>query len=279
MGATGGGAISTRDRRDALWESLPRRRGGVLPQARRELRQTGTTLDRWLAEGDAIAEKAFTAFLQQYPLAGASVRAQQRERLRRDFRSFLEYDWAGGKPRRFIAAEIAFGKPDPVEIMLPEGTLYVHGFIDRIDVEGDRMLIRDLKTGRSRPRHGDEAEPDPVTDIQIALYGMAARGLAAGLGAPEQVGAAYAYADGRGEQERSFRDDFSELEKEARTWLSAVVSLLCNRVFPRTPNEEDCQYCVYRAVCGPGANDHAATLLREAGAEVRGFALMKLEEE
>jgi RecB family exonuclease len=238
-----------------------------------------STLDRWLAEGDTIAERAFTEFLHQYPLAGASVRAQQRERLRRDLRSFLEYDWAGGKPRKFVAAEIPFGKPDPAEIVLPEGTLYVHGFIDRIDVEGSRMLIRDLKTGRSHPRRGDETEPDPVMDIQIALYGIAARGLAVGLDAPEKVAAAYAYVDGRGDPERSFRDDFAALENEARTWLSAVVSLLRNRVFPRTPNRDDCQYCVYRAACGPDANDRAALVLRQAGAAVSGFALMKQEGE
>jgi hypothetical protein len=238
-----------------------------------------SSLDRWLAEGDSIAQEAFSEFLRQYPLAGASVRAQQRERLRRDFRSFLEYDWADGKPRQFVAAEMAFGKPDPVKISIGEETLYVHGFIDRIDIEAGQMLIRDLKTGRSHPRHGDEAEADPVMDIQIALYGMVARGLAPRLGVPEQVAAAYAYADGRGNQERSFRSDFAELEKEAQSWLSAVASLLRNRVFPRTPNEDDCRYCAYRAACGPGANDHSAMLLRGVGEAVRAFAFMKEERE
>ncbi len=232
-------------------------------------------LDRWLAEGDAIAESAFIEFLRQYPLAGASVRAQQRERLRRDFRSFLEYDWAKGKQRQFLAAEMAFGRPEPIEIMLPDGPLYVRGFIDRIDIDGGRTLIRDLKTGRSHPRQGKEAEPDPVIDIQIALYGMVARDLARGLGAPEQVAVAYAYADSRGDQERSFRGDFVELEKKARTWLSAVVSLARKGVFPRTPIEDDCQYCAYRVACGPGANEHAAMVLREAGVTVRGFIAMK----
>ena len=231
-------------------------------------------LDRWLAEGDAIADNAFNEFLREYPLAGASVCAQQRERLRRDFRSFLEYDWEG-KPRQFLAAEIAFGRPEPIEILLPDGPLYVHGFIDRIDIEGGRMLVRDIKTGRSHPRQGKEAEPDPVMDIQIALYGMVARSLARGLGAPEKVAAAYAYADGRGNQERSFRGDFAELEKKARTWLSAVVSLARDGVFPRTPNEDDCRYCAYRVACGPGANDHAAMVLREAGETASGFILMK----
>jgi RecB family exonuclease len=99
------------------------------------------TLADWLSRVEEIADHAFQAFLKEYPLVGEAVRAQQRERLRRDVRELIEYDWETSQGRDFLFAERIFGRPVPVELLLGEHSLFVRGRIDRIDVEGPRTLV------------------------------------------------------------------------------------------------------------------------------------------
>ena len=221
-------------------------------------------LEEWQRKGAVLARQLFGEFTEQYPLIGEMVRQQQLARLQCDFRTFLEYDWAGGRPRSFHSVERAFGRPEPVELPLSNGPLFVRGFIDRIDVEEGMVLVRDLKSGRSHPRAGKEAKPDPDRDVQIALYGMVARLRASEWGLPDWVAAAYAYVDGRGESERSFRKDFAMLEAVATGWLEIASGLLRGHLFPRTPRSEDCRYCAFPAVCGVEAQQRAAAVLKDA---------------
>ena len=116
------------------------------------------TLADWLARAEEIADRAFQAFLKEYPLVGEAVRVQQRERLRRDIRELIEYDWETSHGRRFLFAERVFGRPVPVELPLGEHSLFVRGRIDRIDVEG----LEDVGTGpenrASTPTHREGQE-------------------------------------------------------------------------------------------------------------------------
>jgi CRISPR/Cas system-associated exonuclease Cas4 (RecB family) len=121
-------------------------------------------------------------------------------------------------------------------------------------------VIWDLKTGRAHPRRGREAAPDAVLDIQIAIYGLAARLLAAEWGVPGRVSAGYAYV-GHGADQRAWQELDEELEPAARQWLELAAELLEARTFPRTPDPEDCKYCHLRPVCGEGAQKRAARLL------------------
>jgi hypothetical protein len=107
------------------------------------------TLADWVLLVEEIADQAFHTFLTEYPLVGEAVHAQQRERSRRDIRQLIAYDWETSHGRRFLYAERVFGRPIPVELPLTEHSLFVRGRIDRIDVEGLRTLVRDLKTGRA----------------------------------------------------------------------------------------------------------------------------------
>jgi len=224
------------------------------------------TLGDWLGRADEVVAQAFGAFLRQYPLVGDAVRSQQRERLRRDLHELLEYDWEITTPdRRFVAAERVFGRPTALELPLGERSLFVRGRIDRLDIEGRNALVRDVKTGRAHPRIGKEQGPDPGLDLQIGVYGLAARILADKWKIPERIAAAYAYVGRGGTVERSYREDFHEaLEPEARRWLTIANRLLAARIFPRTPREKDCAYCCFRPVCGDGVYDRAATVLSEA---------------
>jgi hypothetical protein len=236
------------------------------------------TLKTWLARADEVVERVFAEFLQQYPLAGSAVRNKERERLRADVHELLEHDWNGGTPRRFVAVERSFGRPTPVRLQAGRRSLYVRGQIDRIDMEGRVALVRDVKTGRAHPRFGREASPDPVLDVQIAVYGLVAQQLAGDWHLPARVAAAYTYV-GRGADERSWRSDFTQvLEPAAREWLAVASGLLAERSFPRTTDADDCTYCGFRPVCGDGAPARAAHVLEGAGGALARFRAMKSPE-
>jgi RecB family exonuclease len=225
------------------------------------------TLDAWLDRADAIVDAAFEQFLHQYPLAGSAVRGQQRDRLRRDMRDFVHYDWAlAAAGRRFVTVEHPFGHDVPIELPLSIGrTLFVRGRIDRIDSDGRTTLVRDLKTGRPHGRTGKNAGPTASIDLQIAVYGMVARARAADWQIPSNIGAAYVYLSRGRSDERSYRDDFHQvLEPAARVWLDLAGGLLAAGLFPQTPHGDDCQYCAFRPVCGDRASERARSLLDAA---------------
>jgi RecB family exonuclease len=233
------------------------------------------TVDAWRARADETVERVFDEFLRAYPLVGNAVREQQRERLRHDLHELLEYDWSVGAPRRFVAVERAFGQPVPVALSGGRRVLHVRGQIDRLDVEAGAALVRDLKTGRPHPRTGKEREPNPVLDVQIAVYGLVARQLAAEWRTPTRIAAAYAYV-GRGADERSWRKDFDQvLSPAAREWLQVAADLLAERSFPRTPDAEDCTYCRFRPVCGDNVYERAAQVLAGATGALTRFRALK----
>jgi RecB family exonuclease len=248
------------------------------------------TLAEWQEIAESVVEKVFAGFLEQYPLVGEAIRGQQRERLRHDFQEFIEHDWTTGAGRRFVAVERDFGRPAPVTLVVGAHTpavgghtldadahaLHLRGQIDRLDVEAGRTLVRDLKTGRAHPRQGAEAGPDPVLDVQLAVYALVARALARQWGLPPRVAAAYTYVN-RGVSERAWRgEDFgARLEPAAREWLALAANLLAGRAFPRTPDPEDCAHCPFLPVCGPGAHERAAQMLGAAEGVLGRFARLK----
>lgn len=238
-------------------------------------RRKGKLAD-WMAIADQIVDQAFDKLLNEYPLVGEAVRQQQRDRLRRDIRDLLEYDWISAKERRFIATEQIFGRPTPVAFHVGKTLVYLRGRIDRIDVEGETALIRDLKTGRAYPRLGKYKDPAPERDIQIALYGLIANILAEEWNIPRHIAATYAYFGPKGHGERSFREDFHQtLEPAALQWIEVAARLLTERCFPRTPNASDCQYCCFHPVCGDHAYERASELLGNAGGVLGDFAGVK----
>ncbi len=230
-------------------------------------------VEHWHGIARDIATRKLADLLQTYPLTGEHVRAQQRARLLRDVACFLDYEVAGA-PRSFVRVELPFGYDEPLALDLEGGPLFVHGFIDRIDVEDGRTLVRDLKTGKAHPRSGKEAAADHRRDVQLALYGMVLRQLAGTLGLPTRVAAAYVHMDPH-EPERAFRVDFDALETEARAWLSAARQLLANAAFPRTPDPNDCRYCPFTPVCGANPYPRALEVLNATTEVTATFDRMK----
>ncbi|HEY6105624.1 MAG TPA: PD-(D/E)XK nuclease family protein, partial [Anaeromyxobacteraceae bacterium] len=227
------------------------------------------TLSHWKKVAREIAGDRLAALLASYPLAGGGVELKERARLLGEVESFLEYDWSLPLSR-FVAVERPFSG-----LALEAGgeRLHVRGYVDRIDVEGDHALVRDLKTGRAHPRVGDEVDPLPGRDVQLGLYGLVARRLAAEWGLPGRLQAAYAYA--RTGEERAFRGDHAALEKAAGEWLALAARLLAARAFPPTPLERDCAICPFQPVCGPAVPGRAAAAAAGAAGPVRDFFRLK----
>jgi hypothetical protein len=222
-----------------------------------------------------IACAAFEACVHEVPLIGAGVIDGERRRLRCDVRTFIEDDWDGGRPRRFVAAERVFGEGAGVPIRTRAGELFVTGRIDRIDVEGDVTVVRDLKTGRARPRERDQTDPDVDLDLQLAVYGAVAERLADEWAIPADVSAAYVYVDHlAAERERSFRTDRHALRTVGERWLDLAMSLIRDQSYVQSPDPKDCRVCPFSAVCG---NDTLATKarLRDATGALGAFGELK----
>jgi RecB family exonuclease len=230
----------------------------------------------WLLRADAVSDSAFDEFLKEYPLVGNAVRAQQRDRLRRDLRELLEYEWLKPKPPRLIASERGFGRPTPVELKIGNHSLFLRGRIDRIEVEGGTTVVTDFKTGKPSLRIGEEENPDPLLDLQVATYALVTRSLAAEWKVPKKVSGTYVYVGRTAVTERDFRPDFDEnLEPKAWQWLAIAAGLLSQRDFPRTPDPEDCKYCRFRPVCGDAVYDRATAVLNGLDGPLGDFRVLK----
>jgi len=227
-------------------------------------------LQHWKKALREIADETFTALRASYPLVGRGVEEKERGRLLQDLETFLDYDWKLPL-ERFVAVEKAF---DGLALDVGGTKLHVRGYIDRIDVEQEHTLVRDLKTGSDHPRIGDEEGPTPVRDIQLGLYGLVARRKATEWGLPRSFQVAYAYA--RSGEERAFRGDYTALETAARRWLAVAVGLLEGHSFPPTPREDDCTFCPFVPVCGAAVRERAVAAAGGSGGAVGAFFDLKV---
>lgn len=225
-------------------------------------------LDHWIAVGKTLADAQFTTFLATYPLAGRDIIDAQRQRLQRDLRALLHADWE--TPKRFVDVERAFG---PTELTVKGQRVFVRGFIDRLDVVDGTTLVRDLKTGRAKPREGDELMP--AYDLQVGLYGLIARLNAKAWGVPKQIAGGYVYPSDASGDERAFHDDFDALATQTEHWIATAARLLRTRTFPRSPDTSDCKYCAFKPVCGTTRNERAGAVLAGAKGAAAEFAALK----
>jgi RecB family exonuclease len=232
-------------------------------------------LAHWLAVADQLAVTGFDGLAANTPLLGASVLAGERRRLRRDVATFVGDDWSAGRPRRFVAAERGFGEAAGVALAARGGPLFVTGRIDRLDVEAELTIVRDLKTGRARPRARDDRDPDVGLDLQLAVYAAVAEHLAAEWRIPAQIAAAYVYVDHLAiERERGFRDDRAALRAAGQGWLDVAAAVLRDHAYVQSPDPRDCGICPFAPVCGDDSAD-TAVRLRDATGTLAAFRELK----
>ncbi len=205
------------------------------------------SLETWLARVETIAADLFERHVADHPLLGAGLVDAERQRLRRDVRTFIEDDWGGG-PRDFVRAEYKFKE---VALSTTGGSLLLDGAIDRIDIEQGLTLVRDLKTGRVYARDLADPEPSLEIDLQLAIYAAVTVQLAGALGAPADVAVAYAYVDRLAPtRERAYRADRQLLHDAGRRWFDLAAALLRDQTFIKTPDSTTCARCSFEAVCG-----------------------------
>lgn len=205
-------------------------------------------LAHWLAAADAIAEAELENYLETSALIGARALAVERRRLRRDIASWIEHDWGAGRPLTFVDVERDF-----VAVPIPTawGPLFVTGRIDRIDIDGSRTVVRDLKTGRYRGRDHDGAAPATLTDLQLVLYLAVVTASGSEWRLPAAATASYVYIDHRATtRERAFRDDAHVLRAAGERWLDNALALVHGGLYVATPEPADCRWCPFAPVCG-----------------------------
>ncbi len=206
-----------------------------------------------------MAAERFAVFRASYPFVSESVAQAQEQAFCAQLTKLLDYDWDGGTPRTFVAVEREFGYDHPCTLNTAAGPLHVRGSIDRLDGEADSLLIRDLKSGRSKPRKVNEP-PDLSIDLQLGLYARVAKQLATTWSTPTKVGVAYVYLRS-GEPERRWTgQDYDALHATTENWLATAVDTLGQGAFVRSPDREDCTFCAHKAVCEPEHERTARTL-------------------
>jgi hypothetical protein len=234
------------------------------------------TLAEWERRAAEVADGCFDDFLGEYPLLGSGTVEAQRDRLRRDVGYLLEAEWETHLPLTFVGVEEPFGFP-PEAIRLTGGrTLYVRGFIDRVDLRGRQAMVRDIKTGRAKTLPDEPTRPG--IDMQLALYSLVAPRLPAVGGA--RVGfAAYTYPAATGDRERAYasRREVEELLAEGRAWLQLASALLVARSFPHAADPEACKFCPFQPACGDDATEVSKRKLVTAadGSPEQAFAALQ----
>lgn len=232
------------------------------------------SLPEWQALAAAMTHQCFGSLARQFPFASASAAAQQRTRALETVAIFLEYDWDDGRPRRLVAAEQPFGYPNPLPLKAGQRELFLHGFIDRIDVDGDTTLVRDLKTGKPTHRFSGGA-PDARIDLQLGIYVAALRAHTTEWGTTNDIAAVYAHTVGYVHQERAYIDDVGALEQATATWLDVAGQLLAEGEFPRSPDINDCTYCQFSVACGTSVGGRVDRALDGATGAAAAFRDLK----
>jgi len=89
-----------------------------------------------------------------------------RERERADMMLDKLIGWLAGNPRRLLAVERDF----LVQLTDPRGPVEIRGRVDRLEVdEHGRLVVVDLKTGKSVPAGADLAEHPQLAAYQVAI--------------------------------------------------------------------------------------------------------------
>ena len=155
------------------------------------------------------------------------------------------------------AAELSFGRgPDDypaVEVEVAGERIAFSGQADRVDLEGEGLVVTDYKTGGATEFEG--IEDDPVmagTKLQLHIYARAAR---AAFGGPETpVRARYWFVSEKGD----FKERAVDLDRDADRFKQALHTITTSikaGLFPARPGEDsywgykNCSRCDFDRLC------------------------------
>ncbi len=224
----------------------------------RFVKDGGTTEDELLA----IAEEEFDNTEARGATGYHLLWEIERDKIRDALRQFLAVEgaWLGGTPES-SDAEVDFGV-DPgsggVSIDLEGfGEVHFRGKIDRLDMLGDEVRVRDFKTGKPdyyREKRGG-GEPDRSVAngraLQLPVYLEAAQVMYP----DKSVSASYGFPL----HDRHTHDvgTYTEEDRDRfRESLGLIMGMVRQGVFPATPEQSDgderggnCNYCDFKQLC------------------------------
>jgi hypothetical protein len=181
---------------------------------------------------------------RRLPPPGESVFAHEVEQLRNDVRSFVVMVREDAATRTFSRFEYRFGRDKPAPVTLPDGSvLYLTGAIDRVDEEGDALVIVDYKTGGTYDYGVKNGLYHGGRRLQHVLYARAAEAL---LG-KRVTRFEYHFPSRKAENHRA-RFELTDLG-EGLVVVTDLIEMAARGSFLPTNQADDCRFCDYAAAC------------------------------
>lgn len=252
---------------------------GVLERfvrAVKERRGTEVIEGRWSDAERAllfeVADAEFEAFERRGLTGRPAAWAAMRERLRQDFRRFLDEDerWRMEWGAAVRDVELPFGSRvgREVSVTLRDGRrVRFVGKADRVDVLPDGgLVVTDYKSGRLdwyARANGGLRRKEGGWLLQLPIYALAVRG-----GEEVDVAAAYWFVSEEGRFGRVEVRLDDETEEEFRRVVEAGLELRGLGLYPAIPGKREwngwtnCKFCPFDRVCPGGDRDRLWERLR-----------------
>ena len=212
--------------------------------------QEPTDLDECLARMETIAGQVFAAAPAEYGFRPTPLWVQQQQELVRALRQTIQAlaEQSQGFTPRYFEQKFGMGSPSLVLNGDEEGSIRLHGYIDRLDQSPDgRLRVIDYKAGGTaiQPRHLQEGRR-----LQLPLYALAAR-QALGLG--EIAGGFYWHIQKAEPSSLKLEDYPDGVEAACDTAIAHVfrhvAAIRAGQFQPHPPAEGCPSYCPAAAFC------------------------------
>ena len=163
-----------------------------------------------------------------------------------------------------VAAELAFGfdGQEPVTLTLPSGrTVAFRGMADRVDDDGQSLLVTDYKTGSTRGY--EDMKSDPLgrgRRLQLPVYAMAARQR---FGADRPVRSRYWFVSEKAGFESYAIDLDDDVQARFHDVLEVIAAGITSGAFPARPGDPawpagftNCNRCDFDRLCQAERDRH-----------------------
>lgn len=141
--------------------------------------------------------------------------------------------WWTSRSRTVLAVEQSFR----LSLPLGKATLDVTGRFDRVERDGEDIVIYDYKTGPVRSQESLDS------DLQLSLYAMACEKI---WNVIPELALLFLHEDGITEM-RTKRTSAALME--AQKSIGVVATAIDQKIFPAHPEEKRCAVCPYRDRC------------------------------
>ncbi|TCJ31264.1 ATP-dependent helicase [Nocardioides jejuensis] len=171
--------------------------------------------------------------------------AREHERVRGALVKFLA--WHSGNPRELLGTEARFS----AEVEIAEGErVRLTGYADRLELDAaGRVVVVDLKTGRSKPTGPAVERHTQLALYQYAVDAGAIEGVTAGSGGAEllQLGLEDGLPEAQVQRQTQHSADGPERAR-LRDQLALAASLVRAEEFPAVIGPH-CERCAFTAIC------------------------------